>query len=248
MSLTKIAAQMSAMFEEREINDALNYVSSFAKEDQVKIAQFYEWLKEAEAVTKTAAAEGKKVDVVGPFTNSQRLKVAVELAHLDELTNNTELMGKAAEAAAAGALMSQVFNEYLENAEKTASEKKNPEPEKVAAGIARSEKTLRKKERKAQKEEEFKSKAWDAKFQENEKKRAEKKEQAKNRLQLKKDSPKTIRGNIKNVGNWMKNNKGKTLAVGGAAALTAGNAAAKGIGAGFGLKKLFGKKEEEKSE
>jgi len=107
------------MQREQENRYALELFSSYTREDQVKIAQCFEFLKQSEEATKVAHEKGEldAEHVVAPMTPARRLKVAIELAHFNELASNEELAKQAEEAAAAGALMSNLFVDYVKQAE-----------------------------------------------------------------------------------------------------------------------------------
>lgn len=118
VTLTKVAASLNRMHREQENRDALELFSSYDREDQVKIAQCFEFLKQSEEATKVAHEKGEldAKDVVAPMTPARRLKMAIELAHFNELASNEELAKQAEEAAAAGALMSNLFVDYVKEA------------------------------------------------------------------------------------------------------------------------------------
>lgn len=118
LTLTKVAASLNRTQSEFESRQALDLFSSYGKEDQVKIAKCFEYLKQAETATKVASEKGEldPKDVVAPMTAARRLKVAIELAHFNELVSNEELAKQAEEAAAAGALMSNLFVDHVKKA------------------------------------------------------------------------------------------------------------------------------------
>ena len=118
LTLAKVASSLNRMQVETENRQALELFSSYGKEDQVKIAQCFEFLKQSEVATKTAHEKGDLAaeEVIGAMSPARRLKVAIELAHFNELVSNEDLAKQAEEAAAAGALMSNLFVDYVKNA------------------------------------------------------------------------------------------------------------------------------------
>lgn len=119
LTLTKVAASLNRMQQEQENRYALELFSSYSKEDQTKIAKCFEFLKQSEEATKVAHEKGEleAENVVSPMTPARRLKVAIELAHFNELASNEELAKQAEEAAAAGALMSNLFIDHVKKAQ-----------------------------------------------------------------------------------------------------------------------------------
>ena len=118
LTLAKVASSLNRMQVETENRQALEMFSSYGKEDQVKIAKCFEFLKQSEVATKTAHEQGELAaeEVIGAMAPARRLKVAIELAHFNELVSNEDLAKQAEEAAAAGALMSNLFVDYVKNA------------------------------------------------------------------------------------------------------------------------------------
>jgi len=123
LTLTKVASSLNRMQQEQENRNALSLFSSYEKEDQEKIAKCFEFLKQSEAATKIAHEKGEMEEsaVIAPMTPARRLKVAIELAHFNELASNEGLAKQAEEAAAAGALMSNLFVDYVKQAEEKAA-------------------------------------------------------------------------------------------------------------------------------
>ena len=115
LTLVKVASSLNRMQVEAENRQALDLFSSYGREDQVKIAKCFEFLKQSEIATKTANEKGElpAEDVIAAMAPARRLKVAIELAHFNELVSNEELAKQAEEAAAAGALMSDLFVDHV---------------------------------------------------------------------------------------------------------------------------------------
>lgn len=113
--LTKVATALGNMYEERKIKEAMSLYGSYSKDDQIKIARCYKFLEEAEASTKVAAEEGDLPEdqVLQMKSNADRLKVAIELAHLNEVMQDESYQARTKEASACGALMSQLLVDHV---------------------------------------------------------------------------------------------------------------------------------------